>query len=188
MSKSIVSANDRENGSSLSPALTSAAHDTFHTPRAVLEARALLEQVTPLKADCGRLCAGTCCQGDETTGMLLFPGEDALYADCAFARVIPAEFSLAGRDAQLLVCDGECERKNRPLACRLFPLFLKFTPDGSTRVCMDARACAVCPLCDYGLDALSPAFRDAARQAYDLLLRDEECRAYLKALDEAFTL
>ena len=175
MSKSTASATDRA-GAPSSPLA------------AVLEARVLLECVTPLKADCGRLCAGACCQGDESTGMLLFPGEEALYDGCAFARVIPAAFTLAGRDALLLVCDGECERKNRPLACRLFPLFLKFTTDGSTRVCMDARACAVCPLCDYGLDALDPAFRDAARRAYDLLLGDGECRAYLKALDEALTL
>lgn len=186
MSKSIISAVDR--ASVPSPGDTRATRDACRMPDAVLEARALLENVTPLKADCGRLCAGACCQGDENTGMLLFLGEEALYEGCAFARVIPAAFSLAGRDALLLVCDGACERKNRPLACRLFPLFLKFTADGSTRVCMDARAHAVCPLCDYGLDALDPAFRDAARQAYDLLLGDEECRAYLKALCEAFTL
>ena len=186
MSKSIISAVDR--AIVPSPADTRATRDACHMPDAVLEARALLENVTPLKADCGRLCAGACCQGDENTGMLLFPGEETLYEGCAFARVIPAAFSLAGGDALLLVCDGACERKNRPLACRLFPLFLKFTADGSTRVCMDARAHAVCPLCDYGLDALDPAFRDAARQAYDLLLGDGECRAYLKALCEAFTL
>ena len=188
MSESIASARDRASRTSSSPAETCSPRGTAHAPAAVLDARALLERVTPLKADCGRLCAGACCQGDESNGMLLFPGEEALYEGCAFARVIPASFSLAGRDALLLVCDGECERKNRPLACRLFPLFLKFTSDGSTRVCIDTRAHAVCPLCDYGLDALDPAFRDAARQAYDLLLGDEECQAYLEALFDAFTL
>ena len=53
---------------------------------------------------------------------------------------------------------------------------------------MDARARAVCPLTDYGMRALDPAFRQAARKAYDLLLADEVCAKYLKALDEAFTL
>lgn len=155
---------------------------------AVLAARELLATVTPLKADCGRLCASACCEGDEATGMLLFPGEDALYANCAFARVIPAQFDLAGSPALLLVCEGTCERDNRPLACRLFPLFLSFCEDGSTRVRMDTRARAVCPLCGYGLSALDPAFREAARRAYDALLGDARCRAYLKALYEAFTL
>ena len=157
-------------------------------PAAVLAARELLKTPTPLKADCGRLCDCACCKGDEATGMLLFPGEEALYEDCAFARVIPASFLLAGRSALLLVCDGACDRDERPLACRLFPLFLRFGAEGETKVRIDARARAVCPLCDYGIKALDPAFRAAARQAYDLLLEDADCRAYLKALSEEFSL
>lgn len=155
---------------------------------AVLAARELLKDLTPLKTDCGRLCQGACCQGDEATGMLLFPGEEALYEDCTFARVVPTGFSLGGTPAQLLVCSGRCDRKNRPLACRLFPLFLKFREDQTPVLRMDARARAVCPLTDYGMKALDPAFRQAARRAYDLLLEDETCAKYLKALDEAFTL
>ena len=155
---------------------------------AVLAARELLENLTPLKTDCGRLCQGACCRGDEATGMLLFPGEEALYEGCAFARVVPTDFSLGGTPAQLLVCDGRCDRKNRPLACRLFPLFLKFREDQPPVLRMDARARAVCPLTDYGMKALDPEFRQAARRAYDLLLEDEVCAAYLRALDEAFTL
>lgn len=160
----------------------------MHTPDAVLAARELLSTLTPLKTDCGRLCAGACCQGDDQTGMLLFPGEDALYADCAFARIIPADFSLGGATAHLFVCSGTCERENRPLACRLFPLFLKFKEDGSTKLRMDVRAKAVCPLTDYGIKALDSEFKQAARKAYDLLLEDEVCAAYLRELDEAFSL
>ncbi len=53
---------------------------------------------------------------------------------------------------------------------------------------MDARAKAVCPLTDYGLSALDSDFKQAARKAYDLLLEDDECAAYLKDLSDAFTL
>lgn len=154
----------------------------------VLAARALLENVTPLKTDCGRLCAAACCQGDEATGMLLFPGEETLFAGCTFGKIIPAEFTLGDRPVHLFVCFGSCERANRPLACRLFPLFLSFKADGSTKLRMDTRARAVCPLTDYGIKALDPEFKQAARKAYDLLLEDEACAAYLKELDEAFTL
>ncbi len=45
---------------------------------AVLSARAALSDLTPLLTDCGRLCGVACCKGDEQTGMLLFPGEEAL--------------------------------------------------------------------------------------------------------------
>ena len=156
----------------------------------VLAARALLKTLTPLKTDCGRLCAGACCQPDEEglNGMLLFPGEEALYEDCDFAKVIPAEFDLAGERAQLLVCEGRCDRDSRPLACRLFPLYLRFLRSGKTKVKMDPRAASVCPLTDYGVEALSSAFVDAARQAYDRLLEDEACARYLRELDEAFRL
>lgn len=160
----------------------------MHTPDAVLAARELLSTLTPLKADCGRLCAGACCQGDDQTGMLLFPGEEALYDACTFARVIPADFSLGGAQAKLFVCSGTCERENRPLACRLFPLFLKFKEDGNTKLRMDVRAKAVCPLTDYGIKALDPEFKQAARKAYNLLLEDDACAAYLRELDEAFSL
>lgn len=155
---------------------------------AVLAARGLLQSLTPLKTDCGRLCGCACCRGDEQTGMLLFPGEDALYAGCSFARVLPASFCLGGQQARLLVCQGRCERGERPLACRLFPLFLTFRDDGSTRLRLDRRAKAVCPLTDYGIRALDPDFRQAARRAYDLLLADDACAAYLRDLDRAFSL
>lgn len=42
----------------------------------ILAARKLLENMTPLKRDCGRACGAACCQSDEDGqgGMLLFPG------------------------------------------------------------------------------------------------------------------
>jgi len=155
---------------------------------AVLAARELLASLTPLKTDCGRLCQAACCQGDENTGMLLFPQEDTLYQGCTFADVLPLNYTLGGTQAHLFVCRGCCEREMRPLACRLFPLFLKFKEDGVTKLRMDVRAKAVCPLTDYGIKSLDPDFRQAVRKAYDLLLKDESCEAYLKALDEAFSL
>ena len=155
---------------------------------AVREARNLLENLTPLKTDCGRLCQGACCQGNDTTGMLLFPGEEAFYERCDFARIIPAGFELGGTPAKLFVCSGTCERGNRPLACRLFPLFLKFKEEGVTKLRMDVRAKAVCPLTDYGIKALDPEFKQAVRSAYDVLLEDADCAAYLADLDAAFSL
>mgnify|MGYP000743635207 CR=1 FL=1 len=95
---------------------------------AVLSARAALSDLTPLLTDCGRLCGFACCKGDEQTGMLLFPGEEALFAPCAFGRVIPAHFELAGRPAHLFVCNGTCSRENRPLAaCFRFSCISKKT-------------------------------------------------------------
>ena len=38
----------------------------------------LLRNTTPLDYDCGKICGGKCCKGDNKTGMLLFPGEEKL--------------------------------------------------------------------------------------------------------------
>ena len=50
-------------------------------PDILARARAILEDVTPLKTDCGLTCTGACCRPmeGEMTGMLLFPGEESYY-------------------------------------------------------------------------------------------------------------
>lgn len=157
------------------------------TLNAVQEARALLENATPLKGDCGRLCRAACCAGDEETGMLLFPGEEALYEGCSFGRVVPARYSLSGRPALLFVCRGACPRQDRPLACRLFPLRIRLTRQGP-ELGMDPRSAGVCPLYPSGVSGLAPAFRDSAAQAARILAADPVCRRFLQELDRQLTL
>lgn len=147
-------------------------------PEEVLAARALLDKKTPLKSDCGRVCGGACCESDEDGqgGMLLFPGEEALYDP------LPEGWSVRSDDAVLpgallLTCDGRCDREKRPLSCRLFPLLP--TPDGAV---MDRRAWAVCPLMESGKKGLNPDFVEAVRQAGALLYRHPGCKALLDAL------
>lgn len=157
------------------------------TLNAVQEARALLENATPLKGDCGRLCRAACCAGDEETGMLLFPGEEALYEGCSFGRVVPAHYSISGRPALLFVCRGTCPRQDRPLACRLFPLRIRLTRQGP-ELGMDPRSAGVCPLYASGLQGLNPSFREAALEAFEVLLDDPDCRAFLTDLQQQLTL
>ena len=148
----------------------------------ILAARELLRDLTPLRTDCGAYCEGACCrsEGEEEQGMLLFPGEEELYADCDFARVIPAQF--AGiEDARVLVCDGHCRREERPLCCRLFPVAPRALKSGRIDVQTDRRAFFVCPLAGHGIAALDSAFVDACRDAFALLAQDERCLEYIKA-------
>ena len=99
-----------------------------------------MKSVTPVKSDCGKLCNGECCKGDNTTGMLLFPGEEALFKDNRDYKVI--------KDADgksLLVCSGKCDRQTRPLSCRIFPL-VPVLVDNRIYVLDDPRAKGMCPL------------------------------------------
>lgn len=161
----------------------------MYSKEVLAKARDLLEGVTPLLTDCGRLCAHACCQGEQAdeNGMLLFPGEEAFYETASWARVTPLPYDLGGKRARLFTCAGACPRENRPLACRLFPLFCRAEADRFS-VCLDARAHALCPLYAYGLKGLSQAFIQAGQDAYALLFADEGYRAYLIDLFRACSL
>lgn len=145
---------------------------------AVSAAREKLNQATPLKQDCGRVCGARCCrplEGEET-GMLLFPGEADAYAGKPGWQVREAA------RGNLVICPGTCERDERPLSCRLFPLLPVIADDGGIRVVTDLRAKAVCPLARQGKSAMDPAFIEAVREAGELLAQNDEQAMFLELL------
>ena len=147
----------------------------------LLLARSLTASVTPLRTDCGRACGHACCLPDETGkgGMLLFPGEEALYKGKP-GFTVTADHAL-GVPTPLLTCRGACRREERPLSCRIFPLLPKMR-DGRVRVVRDHRGFEVCPLLPDGLGAFRPEFVEAVRTAGEALYRVEEHRLFLDRL------
>lgn len=143
--------------------------------------REKLDHVTPLRRDCGRVCGAACCRSleGEETGMLLFPGEAEAYSGKEEWEIRAAALG------EMVICPGRCDRAERPLSCRLFPLLPLPREDGedsSVRVAVDLRAKAVCPLARQGKRAMDPAFIDAVRAAGELLMQDEEQAAFLREL------
>ena len=147
---------------------------------AVSAAREKLKNVTPLKRDCGRICDARCCRPleGENTGMLLFPGEAEAYAGKDGFEVRKTA------RGDLLLCSGVCDRDERPLSCRLFPLLPVIGDDGKVRVITDLRAKAVCPLARQGKSAMDPAFADAVREAGEILAAEDEQAVFLDMLEE----
>lgn len=166
-------------------------HSPAETARdRLLCARALLQDLTPLKADCGRRCSAACCQPDAEGqgGMLLFPGEEALYAPRpGWASLSESGLALGGRPLHLLTCDGACDRALRPLACRIFPLTPFVDAKGTLTLRLDVRAWPVCPLMAFGLSGLSGAFVAATEAAMRLLWEDPLQRAYMELLTAQLT-
>lgn len=158
---------------------------------AVKEALETLETLTPLKRDCGRLCGARCCQSleGEETGMVLFPGEEEAYDGREGWTLKAMRHGESGKDdgtagEKIVICPGTCERTERPLSCRMFPLIPELGTDGLIRVRMDQRARAVCPLSRQGRSGLDPDFVEGVIRAGERLAADEEAAAVLRRLTE----
>ena len=134
--------------------------------------------LTPLKADCGTLCGGACCKGDENTGMRLFPFEES---------ELPVKALDNG--VRLVVCEGKCDRTKRPLACRIFPFFPTVDERGKVYVEADFRGARLCPMISHSDEIIfDKHFFKALKKVGKILAKDEACLEFLKeATDEIDT-
>ena len=138
----------------------------------------ILGDLTPLRADCGQLCGGACCKGDSACGMRLFPHEETTLS------VITSESG-----GRLAVCDGTCNRSERPLSCRIFPFFPTIDERGRVFIEPDHRAGRLCPLIQHSEDiAFDPRFFRALKRVGRLLAADPECRTFLEQITEEIDL
>ncbi len=134
----------------------------------------ILSNHTPLKADCGVLCGGACCKGDNNTGMILFPFEDT-----------ELEVKITDSGERLAVCDGSCDRTKRPLACRIFPFFPTVDENGKVYVELDYRAYRVCPMVSHADEILfDKKFLKAIYRVGKVLVKDETCKEFLQKSTE----
>ena len=75
-------------------------------------------------------------------------------------EVEESEFEANGKKTLILYCEGHCDRRKRPLSCRIFPLF---KIDGELK--NDLRAVHICPLAKGNL-FLSAEDRDAEKPPF----------------------
>lgn len=148
----------------------------------------MLEKVTPLSIDCGQLCDGACCEvTDEITGMYLFPGEDVMYKPMpAWGEIHEIDFIYDnGKYIDLFTCEGKCERRLRPLSCRIFPLVPYAKRGEKLRIIMDVRGRGMCPLATaMKKEDLSADFVKKVTQAMQLCMSVRDTREFIYALSE----
>ena len=138
----------------------------------------ILGDLTPLRADCGQLCGGACCKGDADCGMRLFPHEETTLS------VITSEDG-----GRLAVCDGTCDRTQRPLSYRIFPFFPTVDDKGRVYAEPDHRAGRLCPLIRHSDEiAFDPRFFRALKKVGKRLAADPECREFLLQTTEEIDL
>lgn len=150
----------------------------------------LFDEVTPLKIDCGMLCNKACCQGDDQ-GMLLFPGEENVYKlfSPKWAKTDKTDltYTYNGKEYEtnILFCSGNCDRYQRPLACRIFPLTPYLDKDGELEVIVDPRAKSICRISKLmNINEFDPVFVKNIHRAFKLLMKNKRVYAFLKKYSE----
>ncbi len=146
----------------------------------------MFDEVTPIPADCGMLCDKACCKGDDM-GMYLFPGEKAVYdllsPDWCTVESSDLEYSYNGKQCHvpIIFCQGRCDRYQRPLACRIFPLTPYLDSEGRLDVIVDPRAKSVCPMAKaLYISDFSPVFVKNIKRAFTLLIKNPRIRAFME--------
>ena len=139
-------------------------------------ALAMLDRVTPLYYDCGKLCNAACCKGDGEIWLL--PGEEVFYENTP-GFTLKRYKNTEKKDTFHVICKENCwlSREIRPFFCKIFPLFPLVTKDEYQRIriklILDPRARALCPLFERS-DLITARFRRKLRMAVRLLCRDQE--------------
>ncbi|HOL92309.1 MAG TPA: hypothetical protein PK215_08595 [Clostridiales bacterium] len=89
------------------------------------------------------------------------------------------------RDTDVLfaVCSGKCNRRFRPLACRIFPYAPYIDESGSLTVIEDPRAKYLCPLLmeSFGLK-IDRRFKRNVTKVFRILIMDEEIKSFIGLL------
>ncbi|MEI7884724.1 MAG: hypothetical protein WCI30_05170 [Clostridia bacterium] len=151
----------------------------------------LLANSTPLCGDCGQLCHAACCNASTAShvemGIYLYPGEHVMFENTQDA------FSWHEQAAQdydfppswhgnihFLDCNGNCQRANRPLQCRFFPLSAHLTDDDKLQIIFETWDLPyTCPLIEDRMPIL-PEYIANVYAAYSMLLRDPNIKALIK--------
>lgn len=142
---------------------------------------------TPIGVDCGQLCNGACCKGDDETGMYLFPGERHMYAsDGGWFDIAKSGFCYKKGEREIpcdiFICKATCDRGKRPLACRIFPLLPYVDKQGKMSVIPDPRGRGLCPLTIMENSDLDGEFVRRVERVGKIMMKIPEMKDYLTSL------
>ncbi len=162
----------------------------MNTAYVYLQLYRLFDEITPVPTDCGRLCKKACCKGDDG-GMFLFPGEISVYKLLGPDWIktdktdFYYEYNSKRYNVPIAFCSGDCDRYQRPLACRIFPLTPYLNENGTIEVITDPRAKRLCPLAKaFFIDDYDAAFVKNVKNVFTLLAKNKQFFTFLKAYSE----
>ena len=138
----------------------------------------LLDRVSPVPYDCGKLCGSACCtvsgeHPDEEMGIYLYPADHWLSWTAEPAEDYEFPDSWNG-DVYFVRCQDppHCPRHKRPLQCRTYPLAPRLTDEGVLILIKnDENLPYTCPLIVNDME-LSDDFIRATYTVWSHLIRD----------------
>lgn len=149
----------------------------------------LLEDVTPLPFDCGKLCGKICCTPwEKDVGIYLLPGEEVMFTGEEDWLVWEShsteeyEFCPSWSGAFYFVrCTRFCPREKRPFQCRSFPLVPHLKADGTLELRFNEFGLYMCPIVKaQDMSILRSDFIRNVRLAWEILMKDPLIRDDVK--------
>ena len=144
----------------------------------------LLNRVSPVPFDCGKICGSACCTAaysDDELGIMLLPGEekihskDAEWLDWGTLSTDEFEFPASWQGKVNFVrckTPPHCPRELRPIQCRTFPLSPHINEAGElTMIYNDTELPYCCPMIEDEAE-LDPDFVQATLTVWKHLIRD----------------
>ena len=149
----------------------------------------LLDKVSPIDGDCGRLCSRACCDNERALaaspgaqfGMYLLPGEEKLFArdepwlTWTTERAEDYDYPDSWHgDVYFAQCKSadDCDRAMRPIQCRTFPLAPYIDSHGAARLILSPEKLPyICPLIGERYP-LNKSFLKATHTVWKRLLKD----------------
>lgn len=158
----------------------------MNTAYVYLQLYRLFDNVTPVPVDCGQLCGKACCKGEDS-GMFLFPGEKEVFnlLNPDWITIEKTDFTYEYNEktynTPIAMCTGNCDRYQRPLACRIFPLTPYISKSGSLEIIIDPRAKSVCPMAkSFFIEDFDAAFVKNITKAFSLLMKNKQFKAFMR--------
>lgn len=149
---------------------------------------AMLDEVSPIDMDCGKLCGALCCtcdndndSSDYNMGIYLLPGEDKLFTKnedwLRWSTELAEDYEYPDSWHGLVYfvrCKTPpvCDRKMRPIQCRTYPLTPHINSDGI----LEMITCSYdlpyeCPIIENNI-SLNESFINTTYEAWKKLITD----------------
>lgn len=138
-----------------------------------IKIKEMFKDVTPLKADCGLLCNCACCKGETNQGMLLFPEEKTSLK------------TIIVDNKEMVICNGKCNRDERPISCMIFPYFPVFNEKGKIVAELDYRGYNICPMIENAdVIKFNRKFIKNIEKAGKLLYTDKDIKIFMEDISK----